>query len=67
MAERQVSWMRARYLQTVLRQYLEYFDLRASSMHHVYSSRRCDARCVVEGQAKALPELPLPSVVKPLG
>ncbi|KAL6899792.1 hypothetical protein ACP4OV_006450 [Aristida adscensionis] len=54
-AERQASRMRARYLQAVLRQDVEYFDLRAGSTSEVVTSVSSDSLVVQDALAEKLP------------
>ncbi|KAL6899211.1 hypothetical protein ACP4OV_005869 [Aristida adscensionis] len=56
-AERQASRMRARYLQAVLRQDVEYFDLRAASSSEVVTSVSSDSLVVQDALAEKLPNL----------
>ncbi|RLN10010.1 putative multidrug resistance protein [Panicum miliaceum] len=54
-AERQASRMRARYLQAVLRQDVEYFDLRAGSTSEVVTSVSNDSLVVQDALAEKVP------------
>ncbi|PAN06443.1 hypothetical protein PAHAL_1G264200 [Panicum hallii] len=54
-AERQASRMRARYLRAVLRQDMEYFDLRAGSTSEVVTSVSSDSLVVQDALAEKLP------------
>ncbi|KAL6899210.1 hypothetical protein ACP4OV_005868 [Aristida adscensionis] len=54
-AERQASRMRARYLQAVLRQDVEYFDLRAGSTSEVVTSVSSDSLVVQDALAEKVP------------
>ncbi|KAL6634544.1 hypothetical protein ACP70R_027215 [Stipagrostis hirtigluma subsp. patula] len=54
-AERQVSRMRARYLRAVLRQDVEYFDLRAGSASEVIAGVSGDSLAVQDALAEKLP------------
>jgi ATP-binding cassette, subfamily B (MDR/TAP), member 1 len=54
-AERQASRMRARYLQAVLRQDVEYFDLRAGSTSEVVTSVSNDSLVVQGALSEKLP------------
>ncbi|CAL4887382.1 unnamed protein product [Urochloa decumbens] len=54
-AERQASRMRARYLRAVLRQDVEYFDLKAGSTSDVVTSVSSDSLVVQDALAEKLP------------
>ncbi|RCV06779.1 hypothetical protein SETIT_1G191000v2 [Setaria italica] len=54
-AERQASRMRARYLQAVLRQDVEYFDLRTGSMSEVVTGVSNDSLVIQDALAEKLP------------
>ncbi|PUZ74442.1 hypothetical protein GQ55_1G065900 [Panicum hallii var. hallii] len=54
-AERQSSRMRARYLSAVLRQDVEYFDLRASSTSEVIASVSSDSLAVQDALSEKVP------------
>nr|CAB3450020.1 unnamed protein product [Digitaria exilis] len=56
-AERQASRMRARYLRAVLRQDVEYFDMRSGSTSEVVTSVSNDSLVVQHALAEKLPNL----------